>query len=138
MQGQILLILPSPQIFQNRCTQRSRRTRIFRKRRPCRFQISTSAKQRIGGDTSPTNTLLDALHTQTMLANQNAANVPELDLADLGLEPLVDIEDLHDGDVVRGSDSNSHALAPVAEAATALVFASSVPVSLTDMCQLSL
>ena len=94
MQGQILLILPSPQIFQNRCTQRSRRARIFRKRRLCRFQISTSAKQRIGGDTSPTNTLLDALHTQTMLANQNAANVPELDLADLGLEPLVDIEDL--------------------------------------------
>ena len=72
-----------------------------------------------------------------MLANQNAANVPELDLADLGLEPLVDIEDLHDGDVVRGSDSNSHALAPVAEAAAALVFASSVPVSLTDMCQVS-
>ena len=55
-----------------------------------------------------------------MLANQNAANVPELDLADLGLEPLVDIEDLHDGDVVRGSDSNSHALALVAEAAAAL------------------
>jgi len=87
MQGQILLILPSPQIFQNRCTQRSRRTRIFRKRRLCRFQISTSAKQRIGGDTSPTNTLLDALHTQTMLANQTLPTCPSLTLPTSALSP---------------------------------------------------